>query len=114
MKREFVYVPHFEKKWSSLNLNDESLRLLENYIMENPDAADVMQGTGGLRKLRWALPYSGKSGGIRILYVDFVCFEKIYMIDLFSKGQKSNLSPAERNAVKQVIQQLEKELKNNE
>lgn len=77
--------------------------------MDNPDAAPVMVGTGGLRKLRWALPGKGKSGGIRVLYVSFVKFEKIYMIDLFTKDEKDNLTQAERNKVKQAIQVLEKE-----
>lgn len=111
MKREFIYVANFEKKWRTLDLNDEVLRLLENYIMENPDAAVIMQGTGGLRKLRWAFPRFGKSGGMRVLYVDFVYYDKIFMVDIFTKNEKDNLSDAEKKAVKQVIQLLEKELK---
>ena len=110
MEREFIYVPSFEKKWSNLNLDDDDMMLLEDYIMKNPNAAVIMQGTGGLRKLRWPLPGFGKSSGIRALYVDFVYHGKIFMIDLFAKNEKDNLSPRERNAVKQVIQALEKEL----
>jgi hypothetical protein len=112
VKREFIYVANFEKKWRRLHLDDSVLRLLENYIMENPDAAVIMQGTGGLRKLRWAFPGSGKSGGMRILYVDFVYYDKIFVVDVFTKTEKDNLTDAEKNAVKQSIQLLEKELKN--
>lgn len=111
MKQEFIYVPHFDKKWEDVGLDDDELRLLEDYIMENPDAAPVMVGTGGLRKLRWALPGKGKSGGVRVLFVSFVQYEKTYMIDLFAKEEKENLSQGERNKVKQAIQLLEKECK---
>ena len=109
MTREFIYVPHFDKKWEGVGLNDDEKVLLEDYIMENPDAAPVIEGTGGLRKLRWALPGRGKSGSIRVLYVDFVKHEKIYMVDLFAKNEKDNLSQGEKNKVKQVIHLLEKE-----
>lgn len=109
MKQEFIYVAHFDKKWKDVGLDDEALRLLEDYIMENPELAPIMTGTGGLRKIRWPLPGKGKSGGIRVLYVSFVQHEKTYMIDLFAKGEKENLSQSERNGIKQVIQLLERE-----
>ena len=79
--------------------------------MDNPDAAAIIQGTGGLRKLRWALPGSGKSGSMRVLYVDFIIQEKVYMIDLFTKNEKDNLSDAEKSAVKKVIQSIQRELR---
>ena len=111
MKREFVYMSKFEKEWQKLNLTDNELIQLETYLMENPEMGDIMQGTGGLRKIRWALPNRGKSGSIRVLYIDFIYDDKIYMIDLFPKEEKDNLSQAEKNMIKQLIKVIAEELR---
>jgi len=99
----FVYSKKFTDKWHDLKLTDNDLYSLEQYLLKNPSAGNVIQGTGGLRKLRWALPNAGKSGGIRVLYVDIVIHEEIYMVDLFSKSGKENLTDAEKNAIKKII-----------
>lgn len=112
MKREFVYMPKFEKEWNQLGLKDDELTELENFLMENPNAGDVMKGTGGLKKIRWALPHRGKSGSIRVLYIDFLFADRVFMIDVFAKDEKENISPTERNAIKQLIKNIGKELKN--
>ena len=70
-----------------------------------------MQGTGGLRKLRIAFEGKGKSGSGRVCYVDFAVFDKIYLITAYPKNEKDNLSKAERNAIANMIAQLEKSLK---
>lgn len=103
MTREFVYMDAFQKRWTKLGLNDNDLAELENYLLKNPDAGAVIQDTGGLRKMRWALPNKGKSGSIRVLYIDFVIDETMYMIDLFTKNEKQNLSMSEKNSIKQFI-----------
>ena len=72
MKREFVYVPTFEKSWKQLNLSEKDLRVLENMILDKPDIGEVIQGTCGLRKMRFAIDNRGKSHSIRILYIDFL------------------------------------------
>ena len=111
MTREFVYMQTFEKQWTGAKLNDEQLRELEVYLCENPEAGDMIQGTGGLRKLRWALPGRGKSGSIRTLYVDFAHFEQIYMISCFKKSEKKNLSHPEKTQIKSVIEQIKANLR---
>ena len=60
--------------------------------------------------MRSALENRGKSGSVRIIYVDFVVYEKLYLITAYPKNEKYNLSKAERNAVKQMVQRLEKAL----
>jgi len=103
MTRAFVYSTKFDDKWNDLKLTDNDLLQLEIYLLKNPEAGKVIQGTGGLRKLRWSLPNIGKSGGIRILYVDLVIKEKIYMVDLFAKSIKEDLTAAEKKSIKQTI-----------
>ena len=113
MKREFIETPSFTKKWFSLGFNDEDLAELEQFLVENPETGDMMVGTGGLRKLRFAFKGKGKSGSARICYVDFAAFEKDYLIQVFSKDEKPNLTDAEKNAVRKVIAILKTEAAKN-
>ena len=69
MNREFVYTKTFDTKWKRMGLCDDDLRVFEAYLIGNPSAGDVMEGTGGIRKIRWVLPNTGKSGGVRVLYL---------------------------------------------
>ena len=96
-----------------LGLTEDDLWDLENGIMENPTAAVTMCDTGGLRKLRWAIPGYGKSSGVRILNVDIIRGSKVFMIDLFTKKEKASLSQAESSALKQLIERLERSWKGN-
>jgi len=109
MTREFIYIKKFTEKWEKLGLTDDDLLPLERHIMENPSASDVVKDTGGLRKLRWALPAKGKRGGIRVAYIDLVIREKIYMLDLFPKNEKDNYTDAEKLILKRLISKLKKE-----
>lgn len=110
MKRTFVETTLFQKNWKSLGLGDEELRILENTLLQNPQAGKVIRGTGKLRKIRIPLHGRGKSGGARVCYVDFLIFETIYLIDVYAKNEKENLTKAERNEIKKVIELIEKEL----
>jgi len=71
MTKQFITTLVFDKRWSALKLTDDDLRNLQNYLMQNPGAGDIIEGSGGLIKLRWSLPNTGKSSGIRVLYVVF-------------------------------------------
>lgn len=77
VNREFIETDEFYKTWKSLELSDKELIGLQNMIMENPDCGTLIQGTGGLRKMRYSIHANkGKSGGIRVCYVDFKGAEK--------------------------------------
>lgn len=78
--------------------------------MSNPSKYPVIQDTGGLRKARFAFENQGKSGGVRICYVDFVVKEIVYLITVYPKNEKDNLSQAERNEIKKMITILEDSL----
>lgn len=111
MTREFVYVKTFSEKWGSLGLSDDDLLALEVTLLLNPKAGDVVQGTGGIRKLRWALQSKGKSGGIRIGYVDIEVCGKLYVLDLFPKSEKDNYTDSEKKVLKQLVTELKNEVK---
>lgn len=107
MTREFVMLPEFDRKWKDMGLTDRELKALQVELTINPQKGDVMQGTGGLRKIRVAFEGKGKSGSARVCYVDFAVYERIYLITAYSKDEKDNLSKAERNEVKKLIHILE-------
>lgn len=109
MKRTFIEVPMFTKKWKALGLTDENLRDLENVLLENPKAGDTIQGTGGLRKIRIPLSNTGKRGGGRVIYVDVEFKEIIYFINVYSKNEKDDLTEEEKKAFKAVVNILKEE-----
>lgn len=104
-------LPSFEKQWEQIGLTDEDLCRLQDELLKNPKAGDVIQGTGGLRKIRFAFENRGKSGSSRVAYVDFAVYEKIYLIYAYPKSEKDNLTKAERNNMKKVIDLIEATLK---
>ena len=115
MTREFIITREFDSVWKSLGLNDDELNELEIFLCKNPDAGDTMKGTGGVRKLRWALDGRGKSGGARVIYLDIVFASHIYLITAFPKNVKPNLSKEECNQMKTLVTAIkaaEKEAQN--
>lgn len=110
MTKTFIQTKEFSKNWVLLGFTDEDLRTLENELLNNPQAGKVIRGTGSLRKYRFSLPAQGKSGSTRVCYVNFVIQETIYLITIYSKKEKDNLSKAERNNIKKLIDLLENTL----
>ena len=114
MTREFVMLPEFDRQWQKLGLGDKELRQLQETLLQNPKAGDVIPGTKGLRKIRIAFKGQGKSGSVRVAYVDFTVHEVIYLITAYSKNEKDNLSKAGRNTIAKMIVRLEHGLEKQE
>lgn len=110
MTRTFVELPIFRTRWKEMGLNDDDLRRLKEELLSNPKVGEVMRGTGGVRKMRFAFQKRGKSGSVRVIYVDFEVYEKIFLITAYTKNEKDNLTDSERNEVKQLIGILEQQL----
>lgn len=83
-------------------MDDEERREIVAFLARNPGAGDLLPGTGGIRKVRFARDGSGKSGGYRVVY--FFHSQKIplFALNIFTKNEKANISPAERNALKEL------------
>ena len=113
MTRSFIELPLFRSKWVDLGLNDADLRRLQVELLADPKVGAVMQGTGGVRKMRFAFEHQGKSGGVRVIYIDFEVYEKIYLLTAYTKNEKDNLSKEERNEIRKLITVLENQLKEN-
>ena len=114
MTRTFVELPLFRSKWKSLGLDDNDLKRLQEEMLLDPKTGAVMKETGGIRKMRFAFEHRGKSGSIRIIYVDFEIYEKIYLLTAYPKNEKDNLTKAERNELKELVKVLEHQLEESE
>ena len=77
--------------------------------MKNGIPGDIIQGTGGAIKLRWSLPNKGKRGGIRVIYIDLIKFEKVYFLTCYPKSKQDNLSANEKSAIKGIVNQIIKD-----
>jgi mRNA-degrading endonuclease RelE of RelBE toxin-antitoxin system len=80
-------------------------RLVE-FIGANPESGDVIPETGGVRKLRWALPGGGKRGGSRVIYFFHNESLPVFLLAMYGKNEKANLSKAERNSMGKVVRAI--------
>jgi hypothetical protein len=87
-------------------LTDVERRELIDFLASNPSAGDLMQGTGGARKLRWGAKSKGRRGGARAITYYGGPDVPVFMLAVFGKGDQANLSKAERNELRQVLVSL--------
>lgn len=109
-----VETPEFIRCVKALKLSSEERQELIAFLAENPMAGDEIAGTGGARKVRFARPGSGKSGGYRV--ITFYTGETIplFLLSMFAKNQKVNLSQGEKNTLKRVLKLLVDHYENSE
>ena len=96
---DFVTFAQKHLNWSEY---DDLLFFLAN----NPEAGDIIIGTGGVRKLRWAAKGKGKSGGVRVIYYYHNENIPLFLIAGYAKSNKANLSPTEKNTVRKLVSAL--------
>ncbi len=102
---EFLEAPAFSRYLPDY-LDDESYRILQNDLASNPDLGDLMPGTGGFRKMRWADARRGKGrrGGLRIIYYHFRSDSRIWFMAVYDKNEASDLTTKEKKALKASIE----------
>lgn len=91
-----VELPEFQRKSSKLLSEDENHSIIK-YLAAHPAAGDIMQGTGGIRKLRWSAQGKGKRGGVRVIYYYHNESLPLFLLTVFGKGEKANITKTERN-----------------
>jgi hypothetical protein len=85
-------------------LADDDFRALQVYLADNPQAGQVIKGSGGLRKVRWGIQGKGKSGGVWVIYYWQISENQIYLLTLYAKNEVSDLSPAEVAALRKMVE----------
>ena len=92
-----------------MGLSDADLVDLEKALLENPQLGDVIEGTGGARKMRIQLEGRGKRGGGRVIYLDVYEKEHLYLLFAYPKNVQENLTPDQKKAIKKIIETIRKE-----
>ncbi|MCP4749471.1 MAG: toxin [Proteobacteria bacterium] len=104
MKLAFFETPAFTRYLFDY-LNEEEYRSLQNLLLENPNAGEMIAGTGGFRKLRWRdrQRSKGKKGGLRIIYYHLYEARQIWFFTLYNKGEASDLTIKQKRILKSAI-----------
>lgn len=100
----------FRRKATDLLEPDEHEALID-FLADNPETGDVIRGSGGVRKVRWAMPGRGKSGGVRVIYYFHSEEMPLWLLTLFAKNERANLSDDEVNALAKLVATFKDELR---
>jgi mRNA-degrading endonuclease RelE of RelBE toxin-antitoxin system len=102
---EFTEAPAFARHLADY-LPDDGYRELQARLGANPELGDLMPGTGGFRKLRWADARRGKGrrGGLRVIYYYFKSESQVWLVTLYDKDEASDLTPGEKKALRVAIE----------
>ena len=102
----FIETSTFTKQLPS-HLDDDSYAALQAFLSVHPEAGDLIRGTGGIRKIRWAMLGRGKRGGSRVIYYWRTEQDHIYLLTVYAKGVKDDLTAAEREAWRKAVEAIE-------
>lgn len=97
-----IETPLFESSWPLYWFPEEYAAFIA-FIASNPDAGDVVPGSGGVRKVRWKRQGSGKSGGVRVIYFTRNKAAEVVLLTLYAKANLANLSPAILKEMRRVF-----------
>jgi hypothetical protein len=87
------------------NISDDSYRMLQAVLMLRPDAGSLIRGSGGLRKIRWNLPGTGKRGALRVIYY-WNPPDTIFMLFPYRKTEQEDLTPDQLKLLRGMVQEL--------
>lgn len=98
-------VPEYIRKAERL-LSAAERQDIVNYLSAHPKSGDLIEGTGGVRKLRWGRGGRGKRGGVRVIYYYHSELMPLYLLAIFAKNEQANLSKADRNGMAKLVDLL--------
>jgi hypothetical protein len=98
-------LPEYIRRSEKL-LDEEERNGIIDYLAVHHTAGDIMKGTGGIRKLRWSRKGKGKRGGVRVIYYFFKETAPLFLLTVFGKNEKDNLSKAERNELAKLTEKI--------
>ncbi|WP_185231332.1 type II toxin-antitoxin system RelE/ParE family toxin [Teredinibacter franksiae] len=85
-------------------MGDDEYKEFQEALVSRPDMGAIIQGTGGLRKVRWKLEGKGKSGGVRAIYYWMTEDEQIYMLYVYPKSEQEDLTSDQKKALKTIVE----------
>lgn len=97
----FIETPIFTEDVLEL-LSDDEYTEFQKFLADNPLAGDVIQQTGGLRKVRWSAQGKGKRGGVRVIYYHLTADSQIRLILIYKKGIQDDLTAAQKKMLRQL------------
>ena len=100
----FVETPVFTRALQG-HLDDERYRQLQIALILRPEQGLVIPGSGGLRKVRWAAPGTGKRGGLRVIYYWAAREEAFYMLYVYAKSDQGDLTPTQARQLGRVVRE---------
>lgn len=100
---EFIETSIFTKQVQE-QLSDEEYKEFQEALIINPAAGDIIRGSGGLRKIRWSIGSSGKRGGVRVIYYWQNKENLIFLLLMYRKNVKENLSQNELKMLKKLME----------
>jgi hypothetical protein len=109
-KRKLITVVEtrsYQKRATKLMSEQEQFDAI-TMIATDPECGAVMKGTGGIRKVRFRLGGRGKSGGVRLIYYFHNLEMPVFLLTVFAKNEKANLSAEERMTLKGFVRRLTK------
>lgn len=98
-------MPEYSRRAERL-LSETERQAIIDHLAAFPKAGVIMQGTGGIRKLCWSRQSAGKSGGVRVIYYFRNGQIPLYLLTVFGKGERANLTKAERNELAKLVRLL--------
>jgi len=84
-------------------MDDDQYRELQEVLVKDPELGDLIQGTHGLRKVRWRLPGTGKRGGTRVIYYWWVSNDQLLMLLVYPKNKQSDLTPEQKAVLSELV-----------
>ena len=100
----FIETTAFTRTILSL-LKDEEYRELQETLMANPGAGKVIRGSGGIRKMRWAVRGKGKRGGLRVIYYWVTSDEQILLLLAYPKSKQEDLTSKQVSLLKKLVEE---------
>ena len=100
---ELIETPIFTRQVTAA-MDDDEYRLFQLHLLQRPDAGDTISGSGGLRKTRWRLPGRGKRGGARIIYCWKKARARLFLLFLYPKNVRSDLTPAQLRVLRSLAE----------
>ena len=104
---DIVEIPHFSEIIGDY-LTDDEYAALQWHLCLKPEAGDTVAGTGGVRKIRWSVSQRGKRGGLRVIYFYKPNSLEIWMLTIYSKAKKKDLTAIDKSTLKQIVQEIKR------